>query len=310
MKLKAKLRLLIALYVLIPLLVIGGLTAGSPVFRDPDFQNALTLGLAAAVLAALFDPFFGGHWLATRQLARLKRFCSRIRNGDYDRIELPKETPHPEDENEIVSLMRDMNWMANRIRVRERELTAAIAHLERLSYQDGLTGIPNRRYFDKILAQEWLRSQREGAPLSLIMIDIDCFKSYNDAWGHLRGDDCLRRVAQALDAVLQRPGDMAFRYGGEEFAVILPATDEAGAMGVAEKMRKAALMLKIAHGGSTVGETVTVSLGVATRRPCAAEMREAFVGRADAALYAAKQGGRNRVAAAPYSLEAKQAAIP
>ena len=178
------------------------------------------------------------------------------------------------------------------------ELQRKNRELERLSFLDGLTGIPNRRYFDKTLRQEWRRTRREELPLSLVMIDIDFFKDYNDAYGHLQGDDCLRQVARTLEASLHRPGDMVFRYGGEEFAAILPGTDAAGATAVAEKIREAVSGLSIPHSRSGVGDTITISLGVATSPPEGTDDREAFIAHADGALYAAKQAGRNRINAA------------
>ncbi len=135
MKVRTKLRLLIALYTLIPLLAVGLISAQCPLFLDTDFQEALTLGAAAAVLLVLFGPFFGGYWLLTRQLGQLKRFCIRIRNGDYAHVDLPNAPPDPEDENEIISLMRDMNWMANQIRIREDQLKEAVADLARSNAQ-------------------------------------------------------------------------------------------------------------------------------------------------------------------------------
>ncbi len=178
------------------------------------------------------------------------------------------------------------------------ELQRKNRELERLSFLDGLTGIPNRRYFDQTVRREWRRTRREGLRLSLIMIDIDFFKAYNDALGHLQGDDCLRRVSRTLEASLKRPGDMAFRYGGEEFAVILPGTDAAGAMAVAQKIQEAVGALSIPHPRSEIGDTITISLGLTTSPPESPEDREEFIARADAALYAAKQDGRNRITAA------------
>jgi len=129
-KVKTKLRLLIALYALVPLAAMGFMAAQCPVFRNPDFQEALTLGAASAVLLVLFGPFFGGHWLLTRQLKDIQRFCKRIRNGVYDRAELPNPPPDPADENEVVSLMREMNWMANQIEIREKQLKETVGDLE------------------------------------------------------------------------------------------------------------------------------------------------------------------------------------
>jgi len=167
-------------------------------------------------------------------------------------------------------------------------------HLNRLSSLDGLTGIPNRRYFDQQLDEEWRRGSRNSSPLSIIMLDIDYFKIYNDTYGHLKGDNCLKRVAETLSCSLQRAGDLVARYGGEEFVVILPNTDSDSALKVAENLRAKVADLAIEHENSIVAPRVTVSLGIATQIPApefsAAELLQA----ADNALYSAKQAGRDR----------------
>jgi diguanylate cyclase (GGDEF)-like protein len=168
--------------------------------------------------------------------------------------------------------------------------------LQRLSHLDGLTGIPNRRRFDEALALEWRRALRAGEPLSLLLVDIDCFKPFNDTYGHQQGDDCLRRVAAVLQGSLQRAGDLLARYGGEEFAAVLPAADAAGALAYAEALRAAVEALAIPHQRSTAGAVVTVSAGVATFCPSEGGSPEELLARTDRALYAAKHAGRNRVA--------------
>jgi diguanylate cyclase (GGDEF)-like protein len=163
---------------------------------------------------------------------------------------------------------------------------------------DGLTGIANRRQFDATLEAEWRRSARTQAPLSLLMIDVDCFKGYNDRCGHLAGDECLRRVAGALAGQPRRPADLVARYGGEEFVVVLPETPAEGALQVAESMRGAVQALGLAHPCSLAGPQVTVSIGAATRIPVTGQSPSSLVTYADKALYRAKRGGRNRVEAA------------
>lgn len=167
--------------------------------------------------------------------------------------------------------------------------------LEALSTRDGLTGIPNRRRFDEVLRIEWLRGQREGVPLSLIMIDIDHFKLYNDNYGHIEGDDCLRKVASGLATAMSRPADFIARYGGEEFAVILPMTDHDGAVTVAETLLEKIRELNLPHRNSLVAERVTISLGIATMLPIREASPTILVDRADKALYTSKVAGRNRV---------------
>jgi diguanylate cyclase (GGDEF)-like protein len=167
--------------------------------------------------------------------------------------------------------------------------------LERLSTMDGLTGIANRRRFDERLEREWKLACRDAVLISLILIDIDNFKLYNDNYGHIAGDDCLRKVAQALNDSVRRPADMVARYGGEEFAAILPKTDREGAMGIAEIMRTRVEALQIPHEKSEVAAHITVSLGVVTALPSPHEFASYLVNAGDKALYEAKHNGRNRV---------------
>ena len=178
-----------------------------------------------------------------------------------------------------------------------RRLAESNRMLERLSFLDGLTGVPNRRYFDEFLAREWRRSVREGLPITLLMADIDHFKKFNDRYGHQAGDECLTRVARVLQDCLQRPGDLAARYGGEEFALVLPQTDEAGAARVARRVRREVRALGIPHQDWTPG-MVTISLGAATLRPGGDQGMEELVRASDQALYLAKSRGRDRWVAA------------
>jgi len=170
--------------------------------------------------------------------------------------------------------------------------------LERLAMQDGLTGIANRRHFDHILAAELARATREGHPLSLIMIDVDHFKLYNDRYGHLKGDECLQSVAVAINAALNRPGDLAARFGGEEFAIVLPNCNTKGAAVIAERIRLCICDLAITHVDNQ-GEIVTISLGVSTlQRPGKhTDPASDLLDCADHAMYESKANGRNRVTA-------------
>ncbi len=182
-----------------------------------------------------------------------------------------------------------------RARIRNHmELKQQRDFLRGLSFLDGLTGIANRRRFDEVLDREWRRHIRNQVPLSLIMMDIDLFKAFNDSVGHLQGDDCLRQVAQILAAVFQRPGDLLARYGGEEFVAILPETGAAGAQTMAESAQEALAALAMPHPCSAVSPFVTLSLGVASRDSEAAGTAESLLQDADSALYRAKESGRNR----------------
>jgi diguanylate cyclase (GGDEF)-like protein len=166
--------------------------------------------------------------------------------------------------------------------------------LEALATRDGLTGLANRRAFDVRFAEESRRALRDQSPLSLLMIDVDCFKLYNDANGHLKGDECLQAIARSIGGELWRDTDFSARYGGEEFAVVMPNTPLSGAMLTAERLRRAVEGLRIPHEASTVCDRVTLSIGgvVALGRDFAPER---LIASADAALYRAKRAGRNRV---------------
>jgi diguanylate cyclase (GGDEF)-like protein len=177
----------------------------------------------------------------------------------------------------------------------QEELRKVNAMLNELSVRDGLTGLYNRRHFDAALDTELRRAARNLRPISLLMIDVDCFKALNDGYGHQRGDDCLREVARVLAEHPRRGYDVVARYGGEEFVVLLPDADSYAARAAAESIRHAVHALKIENHGSTVGNVVTVSIGVCCDSPHLYDESQRFVHQADAALYAAKRLGRNRV---------------
>ncbi len=191
----------------------------------------------------------------------------------------------------IVGQFRDIT-LRKRAEDALAQANVALSHMARV---DGLTQIPNRRSFDETLSKEWGRLAREDSPLSLILCDIDCFKNYNDHYGHQAGDDCLRRVAQALASCAQRAADLVARYGGEEFVLILPQTPLEGALRVAENMRRTVEKLAIQHAGSIVKPIVTLSLGVASVVPAQHMQANRLIEIADQALYQAKETGRNKV---------------
>jgi len=166
--------------------------------------------------------------------------------------------------------------------------------LERLSFLDGLTEVANRRYFDMVIRQEWRRSIREKKPLSLLMVDIDYFKFFNDTYGHQAGDRCLKQVAGAIDDSLLRPGDFIARYGGEEFVGVLPNSDMAGAIAVARKMHDKIAALALTHEASDASDHVTVSIGIATTLADKKTSLQDLIKLADNALYKAKKNGRNQ----------------
>lgn len=195
-----------------------------------------------------------------------------------------------------------------RVRTQLR-LKRAMDQLRNVASHDDLTGVANRRMFDQSLMREWHAARRRSTPLSLLMIDVDAFKAYNDTFGHQRGDECLSAVAGALQCGMRRPGDLVARYGGEEFAVVLPETDEQGARQVAEDLRNRVIDLAIPRDIDDTPDVVTISVGVATYHAERCEDGEfgpnlsgvectdpeALVGAADQALYQAKRAGRDRV---------------
>ncbi len=168
-------------------------------------------------------------------------------------------------------------------------------HLENIAFIDGLTGIPNRRSFDQHIRAEWQRGVRSASELSLLLIDIDHFKQYNDTYGHQAGDACLAVVAKALSSSVHRPGDLVARYGGEEFVCILPATNIEGASAIGTTLREAVNYLKIPHKSSSVCNHVTISIGGASIMPDQSSDIGDLIGAADAMLYKAKSEGRDRV---------------
>ncbi len=175
----------------------------------------------------------------------------------------------------------------------EVTIQKANQELQRLATIDGLTQVANRRYFDEFFSLEWLRLTRENAPLSLLVCDVDYFKYYNDTCGHQAGDECLRSVATVMSRAVKRPADLVARYGGEEFVVILPNTDQLGAITVAQAIAQELQQAKIIHPQSAVSQYVTLSIGIASTIPTQEYSPEVLFAVADKALYEAKQQGRN-----------------
>jgi diguanylate cyclase (GGDEF)-like protein len=246
----------------------------------------------AAVLAALTDD------TATAIPAASGRSPFPLREaGSFDgaRIEQAVSvTPFSEDgERYCLVQIRDVSGAVDR----ERRLLDHAESLRARSYVDGLTGIANRRHFDVALDRELRRAQRNGGALSLLLMDIDSFKAYNDHFGHQQGDTCLTAVAQALAAMLKRPADVAARYGGEEFAAILPDTTAEQARAHANAIREHVAALNMPHAPGAPKPYVTLSIGVAAFAPGSLDQPALLIEAADKALYAAKRGGRDRVVA-------------
>ncbi|MYM24223.1 diguanylate cyclase [Duganella sp. FT135W] len=177
----------------------------------------------------------------------------------------------------------------------EEKILQLQRELEVLSYRDSLTSVANRRMFDTMYQVEWAKARTSGHPLSLVVVDIDYFKQYNDHYGHVQGDACLRQVAQSLDGGAARSQDLCARLGGEEFVLLLPSTDAATARSVAERCRKLVAQKEIPHARSGVGRLVTVSMGVGTIIPGDQDDPSVFLDRIDRRLYQAKSAGRDRI---------------
>lgn len=185
-----------------------------------------------------------------------------------------------------------------RVRVRNQLLIKQKNDLlEMLASIDGLTEIPNRRYLDENLSREWRRSKRNGSPLSVLLMDIDHFKRYNDCYGHRAGDECLKKVAQVLVAQCERGSDFIARYGGEEFAAVLPGMNKHEAKEFANKLRNAVNALNIEHKASLNADHITISIGIATTQSGQVYAEQALLEEADLGLYAAKDAGRDRIVA-------------
>jgi diguanylate cyclase (GGDEF)-like protein len=229
------------------------------------------LWLSVGVLAAVIDIWL--HWQGT----------NRFSLGFYAA--------------KSISILTSLSVLLSKLQQITQLYAESASHNKRLIelvHKDGLTGLSNRRRFDELLVQEFNRACRNASPLGLILIDVDWFKSYNDTYGHLSGDECLRLVAGGVSGELKRPGDEAARYGGEEMVVLLPSTDRLGALKVAQQMCDAVAALGITHAGSTYGK-VTISAGVSILTSFENTLPGDLVGAADKALYRAKNEGRNRV---------------
>ncbi len=274
-----------------------GLFIIDPHTRDILHMNKAmhdSLGYSAQAFGQLLkdDPeqlLTGFHeWLeSVRQAQRnqqspiFQREMRRL-DGSYQAAEISAHLMMVNQREYLIGVSRD-----------NRERLQVEAQLQRLSQQDGLTSLYNRRFFDSQLASEWRRLRRHNATLTLLMLDIDYFKAYNDQFGHLAGDDALQQVAELLQKCLQREGDVACRYGGEEFAIILANTDVQGGAYVASQIHRRLAALNIPHSASPIGR-ITLSIGQATIEPTQDNQPYVLIARSDQALYQAKHQGRNR----------------
>jgi diguanylate cyclase (GGDEF)-like protein len=233
--------------------------------------------------------WLGGELLVVRPIQSLARGAALLGSGELA-TRIPTEGLAPE----LKRLGESFNAMAVQLREREDELRRANERLSDLASRDALTGIANRRGFDEQCAAEWNRAKRAGESLSLLVIDVDHFKKFNDRYGHLAGDVCLQRVAASISGIARRAGDLAARTGGEEFALLLPGTNLDGAAKIAEAVRLEVEAMNIAHKSSPEAR-VTVSVGAAASRADRGGSMLGLIDSADAALYRAKRAGRNCV---------------
>lgn len=270
----------------------GGGTAYRLVGMDDITQLNADMARSGIIGALVFIVLIGatvlaGLWFFNRFLfqpmSNMQSEMERSAQGDLSATVGQKNTL-----KEFHALAAAFNTMA-------RKVESNIQELQRLSSVDGLTGLNNRRQFDLSLQSEWQRAQRDSEELSLLMVDIDYFKQYNDKYGHLGGDDCLRMVSALMREAVHRPSDLVARYGGEEFAILLPDTPSQGAQHLALKIAAELAQLKYPHASSPLDGFLTLSIGCATCRPKPGCLADMLVATADKALYKAKAMGRNRL---------------
>ncbi len=290
--------------------LVGSVLVARSLSRHREGAGLFLIGLAAIaltgthdVLVSIFRSLPTSHWLVTSiylqpfglfvfilSQATLLAIRSSGAFVDLEKASAELRVAH-------AKLDAHARELEDRVASRTAELEEANRQLARLAEIDGLTQVGNRRFFEEELRRAWFDHLRSAAPLSLVLVDVDHFKAYNDRYGHTAGDETLRRVAQAITQSIRRPGDSVARYGGEELVALLPKTDQKGALHLAEEIRHRVETEAIAHEASGVAPVVTVSIGVATVTPESDHQQSELFESADRALYQAKQQGRNRVVA-------------
>lgn len=265
----------------IDLELFSGAALGLAKIRESQhFENIPLLVLSKEFEASYASLFVKGFVDFIRKPIHLDELHIRLKNLLRQQRSAEVRSKREEDLYEMTLILRELN-----------------KELDRLSHYDALTNLPNRRLFLDVMEKEWRRAVREKTPISVLMIDIDHFKNYNDTYGHLEGDDLLQQIAICLRTNLRRPGDLAARWGGEEFVVVLPRTDKRGALTVAEAMRTAVEKLKLENQIDSEKMSVSVSIGVASAEPRVEQKFMELIDKADSKLYLAKDEGRNCVRA-------------
>jgi two-component system, chemotaxis family, response regulator WspR len=240
--------------------------------------------------------------LSTKEEATVKSAAFTAGANDYlvklpDAIELIARIRY-HSKAYLAQVQRDEAYRA--LNESQRQLLETNIELQRLTNVDGLTGLSNRRYFNEFVGAQWKLAMRDQKPFAMLMIDVDDFKRYNDSYGHVAGDEVLKGIAEAMRASFRRPTDLLARFGGEEFVVLLPATPLEALQMLGERLRQAIENLGIAHRASSVGQSVTASIGGAATVPQRDDVFVPFMETADAALYEAKHAGKNRVLVRPH----------
>ncbi|MDZ7844456.1 MAG: diguanylate cyclase [Anaerolineales bacterium] len=263
----------------------------------PDYLSIMSGTLISRLLLSLFTlPFLYGylHWQSRKEDVMIVNRSVLSILSDFFALEEELTRAQREiEKRKKTELERDQ--LIKELKESRKKYKELSERLHQVSITDELTGIANRRFFNQMLETEWKRSRRNDEPLSLLIMDVDNFKAINDQFGHLRGDQYLQTVAQALSTAFQRPGDLLARFGGDEFAAVLPATDQQGAIRVAEKCRLILKELEFTFGKDQHQMGVTLSVGVVTAQPDPAVSPEALLNTADQALYRAKEKGKNRL---------------
>lgn len=260
-----------------------------PDFHTPDhigqtFDTLVRANLSRHLIVAAVGR--EDEWLAQRLSRRGQTSVPLLQELAGNRWVQIHEAFTPE--GYLMAVRTDVTNLVRRGKI----LEATNYHLAHQSYTDGLTGLANRRRFDEALKTEWMRAARTVTPLSLLMVDIDHFKNYNDHYGHPAGDDCLRRVAQALNLCVRRAGELVARYGGEEFVLLLPNADQTHARDTAQNCLEQIRQAALPHAASPTAPQLTISIGIATVLPDATLEANLLVNAADVAMYRAKSGGR------------------